>query len=250
MNTPDRNDDSPLVLSVFPGLGLLDRGFELEAFTVVRGPDYIWGGDIRRFRMPAGVFRGLLGGPPCQAHSNAKEILNTSTAVDLIPEFVRLYREGRPDFVVMENVLGAVGHPDIPREWTHCVLRDWDCGGLTSRTRAFWTWPFLVMEPGRRPGNPSLSVLASTAKKGHSQYTADKRFLPGNLPISEYERLQGAEGMTAGMMAAGSSKYFAVHTLGNGVPIPMGRYIARAVRLALDFPTRQNALADAHNNAH
>ena len=29
--------------------------FELEGFTIVRGPDLLWGGDIRRFFPPAGV---------------------------------------------------------------------------------------------------------------------------------------------------------------------------------------------------
>ena len=37
-----------LVLSLFPGIGLLDMAFELEGFCVVRGPDVLWGGDIKR----------------------------------------------------------------------------------------------------------------------------------------------------------------------------------------------------------
>jgi hypothetical protein len=133
----------------------------------------------------------------------------------------------------MENVGGALNHPAVPRDWHPARLRDWDCGGETARKRAFWTWPLMVMDPTPRPGEPSLSVLASTAKKGKSQYAADKRFLQGNLSIEEYERLQGVPGMTAGLMAAGSSKYFAVHCLGNGVPLAMGRYIASAVRRAM-----------------
>ncbi len=32
-----------LVLSVFPGIDLLGRGFEAEGFCVVRGPDLLWG---------------------------------------------------------------------------------------------------------------------------------------------------------------------------------------------------------------
>ena len=35
------------VLSLFPGIGLLDMAFELEGDTVYRGPDVIFGGDIR-----------------------------------------------------------------------------------------------------------------------------------------------------------------------------------------------------------
>lgn len=158
--------------------------------------------------------------------------------MDLIPEFVRIYREADPRWVVMENVGGALNHPDVPRDWHPARLKDWDCGGETSRKRAFWTWPFMIMDPTPRPGEPSLSVLASTAKKGKSQYAADKRFLQGNLPMEEYERLQGVPGHTAALMAAGSSKYFAVHVLGNGVPLAMGRYIAREI-------ARQQSLEEA-----
>lgn len=32
-----------LILSLFPGVGLLDKGFEEEDFCVVRGPDVLWG---------------------------------------------------------------------------------------------------------------------------------------------------------------------------------------------------------------
>lgn len=54
------------VLSIFPGIDLLGRAFEEEGYTVVRGPDPLWGGDIRNFHVPAGVFEGIIGGPPCQ----------------------------------------------------------------------------------------------------------------------------------------------------------------------------------------
>jgi hypothetical protein len=41
-----------LVLSLFPGIGLLDRAFEEAGFCVVRGPDLLWGGDVRVFHPP------------------------------------------------------------------------------------------------------------------------------------------------------------------------------------------------------
>lgn len=53
-----------LILSLFPGVGLFDYAFECEGFTVVRGPDVLWGGDIRRFTAPAGRFDGIIGGDP------------------------------------------------------------------------------------------------------------------------------------------------------------------------------------------
>lgn len=55
----EKHPDSALVLSLFPGVGLLDMAFEAEGFTVVRGPDLLWGGDIRRFHAPAGRFEGF-----------------------------------------------------------------------------------------------------------------------------------------------------------------------------------------------
>src|SRR6185436_8832391 len=53
---------SGLVLSLFPGIGLLDMAFEEEGFCIVRGPDLLWGGDIRKFHPPAGRFDGVIGG--------------------------------------------------------------------------------------------------------------------------------------------------------------------------------------------
>jgi hypothetical protein len=50
---------SGLVLSLFPGIGLLDMAFEEEGFCVVRGPDLLWGGDIKNFHPPRGKFNGV-----------------------------------------------------------------------------------------------------------------------------------------------------------------------------------------------
>jgi DNA (cytosine-5)-methyltransferase 1 len=228
--------DTKPILSLFPGGGLLDRAFEEEGFIVVRGPDILFGGDVRRFRGKRGIFAGVIGGPPCQVHSTASEIVGTEK-IDLIPEFLRVVRECEPDFSVMENVAGALNHPDVPKDWHPAVLRDWDCGGETNRKRAFWTWPFMVMDPVPRPGDASHSVMATTYKRGKStsQYVIDKGFLPGDLPIEEYERLQGVPGHTRELIKAGANRAIAVHLLGNGVPLAMGKYIARAVKQSMQF---------------
>src|SRR5688572_16058979 len=76
--------------------------FEEEGFCVVRGPDLLWGGDVRNFHPPAGRFDGVIGGPPCQAFSSASG--GTSTAENLIPEFERVVTEAEPGWFVMENV--------------------------------------------------------------------------------------------------------------------------------------------------
>jgi len=51
-----------LILSVFPGIDLLGKAFEEEGYCVVRGPDRLWGGDIKAFHPPASAFVGILGG--------------------------------------------------------------------------------------------------------------------------------------------------------------------------------------------
>lgn len=97
-----------LVLSLFPGIGLLDRAFEAEGFTVVRGPDVLWGGDIREFHPPAGKVDGVIGGPPCQMFSSLARLVRANGHEprfgNLIPEFERCIVEAQPAWFVMENV--------------------------------------------------------------------------------------------------------------------------------------------------
>lgn len=100
-----------LVLSLFPGIGLLDSAFESEGFTVVRGPDVLWGGDIREFHPPAGKFDGVIGGPPCQMFSSLARLVEANGHKtrfgNLIPEFQRCVAESQPDWFLMENVPAA-----------------------------------------------------------------------------------------------------------------------------------------------
>lgn len=137
----------------------------------------------------------------------------------------------------MENVTGAIGHPEIPKEWNLVVLNDWDCGGETERTRAFWLWPMMMLALGQRSGRGRHSVMASTYKRGSSSstYCADKGFLAGDLPIEEYGRLQGAPELAAALRdhKAKPSRSFIVHMLGNGVPLSMGRAISQRVKEAI-----------------
>src|SRR5438552_3935700 len=98
-----------LVLSLFPGIGLLDMAFEQEGFCVVRGPDLLWGGDVRRFHPPAGKFDGVIGGPPCQLFSGLNNLARSQGTEfqNLIPDFSRVVEEAAPLWFLMENVPGA-----------------------------------------------------------------------------------------------------------------------------------------------
>ena len=80
-----------LILSIFPGIDLLGRGFEAEGFCVVRGPDTIWGGDVRSFHPPAGKFDGIIGGPPCPDFSRGRNGLPpTGEGIAMLGEYRRI----------------------------------------------------------------------------------------------------------------------------------------------------------------
>lgn len=160
----------PLVLSLFPGIGLLDMAFEEEGFCVVRGPDLLWGGDIHRFHPPAGKFDGVIGGPPCQAFSTFRHLViaqGFTLADNLIPEFERVVTEAAPQWFVMENVPDA----PLPQVLGYGVQRELICdhwvGGETGRKRSF---SFGRPGPGPRfhietlalhAPNPHPAILAS-----------------------------------------------------------------------------------------
>lgn len=101
------------MLSLFPGIGLLDRAFEQEGFCVVRGPDVLWGGDINTFHPPPGCFDGVIGGPPCQSFSPLSNLVRARGYEpkfgNLISEFERCVSEAEPTWFVMEEV------PQAPR---------------------------------------------------------------------------------------------------------------------------------------
>ena len=65
-DTPAGSQFEHLVLSLFPGAGLLDRGFEQAGFCVVRGPDILFGQRIEDFHAPAGhlILRQIKGTNP------------------------------------------------------------------------------------------------------------------------------------------------------------------------------------------
>lgn len=253
-----------LILSLFPGADLLGMAFEFEGDTIVQGPDVIFGRDIRNFHPPAGKFDGVIGGPPCQAFSRLRHLVEHNgyaVAENLIPEFERCIGEALPAWFLMENVIAAPG-PVVEGYWiTRHVVVDAHVGGATSRKRAFHfgqrqaesrvlrdlavEWSALcVIEPeptvcasgGAAPipvkiggsGKIKRSFTARhlATRKGASAmgfktegYLRDAIRNQGLPP----DFLHGAPFTVAGK----------IKLVGNGVPLPMGRAIARAVKRAL-----------------
>jgi DNA (cytosine-5)-methyltransferase 1 len=258
---------TPLVLSLFPGIGLLDRAFEEEGFCVVRGPDLLWGGDVKRFHAPVNSFEGIIGGPPCQKFSALRHLVaynrakaggvGFAEAEDLIPEFERVVGEGRPQWFVMENVPQAP-EPHVDGYIVDSVLlRDSWVGGKTSRLRRFsygtrvtqlntrvLEWRRLAVDVlALYPPDVRPAVCASggyrdvPVKIGGSGKV--KKTAANNLGYTNAALLADAldaQGLPANFFEhspfTASAKH---HMIGNGVPLPMGRAIARAVRQAMGY---------------
>jgi DNA (cytosine-5)-methyltransferase 1 len=237
--------------------------------VVVRGPDPLWGGDIRRFHPPPGRFEGVIGGPPCQAFSRLRYINPLAGAGhgNLIPEFERVVALAAPGWFLMENVPEAP-LPVVPGyAVSPLVLNNRWVGAEQNRRRRFsFGTPdgrALDVSPDVAVFEAPLLALAMTAGAGGREVPVrfqrapgggrmlKRRLRPptvvaghGNTPaqrdaglgqvrtLEETCRLQGLPEDFADELP------FTTHgkrkVIGNGVPLPTGRAIARAVKRAVD----------------
>jgi len=208
-----------LVLSIFPGIDLQGRAFEEEGCCVVRGPDLLWGGDIRTFHPPAGVFEGVIGGPPCKGESKLAH-LNGEPGASMVGEFWRVVDEAQPEWWVMEAVIKHEA-PFVLK------LNNRWLGEKQSRCRYFHS--NLNLEPHVEVAlfeHPEFkhAVLAGhegaygSVERGKAKYrwpeACELQGLPPDFDIPPF-KVQW--------------KY---EVLGNAVPMAMGRAIAQAVRRA------------------
>lgn len=243
------------MLSLFPGIGLLDRAFEEQGFCVVRGPDLVWGGDVKTFHPPAGRFVGVIGGPPCQVHSTGATLAQLNGGPrreNLIPEFERVVREAEPVWFAMEC---APKSPAAVVEgygvWS-ALLHNRDFGAVQMRCRR-WSvgfvgpaavnlWRYLEFDAlhhrrkaravlasgGDYPGRFREVVLKDGRKRRFPLHSrASKR------TVAEALELQGLPvdffGRETPFSVEGQQRL-----VGNGVPLTMGRAVAAAVRRAWD----------------
>lgn len=262
-----------LVLSVFPGIDLLGTAFEAEGFTVVRGPDPIFGGDVRGFHPPADVFEGVIGGPPCQVHSRLRFLnpLAGQRDGDLIPEFCRVVAEAAPRWFLMENVreaplpvvegyavralllnnrwvpagadggLGAAqqrlrrfsfGTPDGRALALEVAALEAPCVGLAVTASRPDAVPVRLQRAKGGGHVLKRRLRPPTLVAGHGSTPAQRPAGLGNVrTLEETCVLQGLPADFAERLP------FTTHgkrlVIGNGVPLPMGRAIARAVKRAL-----------------
>lgn len=205
---------------------------------MVRGPDLLWGGDIRKFHPPAGKFDGVIGGPPCPAWSplgNMARAAGKAVEADLIPEFERVIQEALPAWWLMENVVRApLPQPTVLGRSHSVILSDVACGGVQRRRRRF-TFGAILCAPRfapetvalEHPAEPTLTKKRTRWSKanGRPEPTASAATWPDAL---RQQGLDPAFLQDAPFTLAGKFKVVA-----NGVPLPMGRVVARAVKRAL-----------------
>jgi DNA (cytosine-5)-methyltransferase 1 len=215
---------SQLILSTFPGVGLLDRGFEGVGFTVVRGPDPLWGGDIRKFHIGQGWFDGIIGGPPCQKFSLANRNRDIEAGMILVNEFFRVVKQGQPRWWLMENVPGS---PNCDGPAGYLVQRfSLDSSHVGSEQRRLRKFHFgyqpglspLVIIRQPAPSHVEPTLLATEGRRGKGR---------------SWERVCELQGLPAGFDLAPFTVEAKKRAVGNGVPFPMALALAQAVKLAV-----------------
>jgi len=212
---------SQLILSLFPGVDLLGRGFEAEGYSVVRGPDPLFGGDIRDFHAPSGRFDGIIGGPPCPDFSKARRGSPTGYGLEMIGEYVRIVEQARPTWWLMENVPGV---PDVQiAGYSHqrIDLNSRELGSTQNRQRHFQfghQHDHVITIPRREKS--AIWEPCCIASEGKRQ---------GKRDWLRFCKLQGLDdGINLSSLNL-SARYRAV---GNGVPVFMAQALARAILAA------------------
>ena len=215
--------NADLVLSLFPGAGLLDCGFEQAGFVVVRGPDTVFGQNIESFHALPGRFNGVIGGPPCQDFSRARRRPPSGHGARMLAHYARVVTEAEPDWWLMENVPGV---PDMAIPG-YAVQRfnlfAWEFGCRQKRNRSF--------QFGSRDGVP-LVLLRSTRSQFH-------KLAPAAM-AKDVQRcfadLCELQGLSRHFDLPGLSRTAKARAVGNGVPVPMARAVALAIRDRLVTP--------------
>lgn len=209
----------PLALSLFPGVDLFGLAMEQEGFCVVRGPDPLWGGDIRRFQPPPAWPFLVFGGPPCQDFSALRRSEPTGEGRRLLAEFARVVEAVRPECWMLENV------PRVP---------DVKIPGFT--------WQRFEIDQGWYSGVSRLRHIQCGSRSGQLLDVPRGRPVRGAIPCAvanddrSFDELKRLQGLPESFDLPGFTVEAKKRAVGNGVPIVMGRVLACAIKAAYGRP--------------
>ncbi len=215
-----------LVLSIFTGIGLLDKAFKETGFCVVSSGDLITGQDVRDFTGVKNKFDGLIGGSPCQDFSKAnrnRPELNESYGLEMLNEFKRVVLECNPNWALLENVSGVPtleieGYKhqriDINQSWYEDVNR-------LRHIQFYYKEPITPLQIERGVTNRDRNLTGcALASDGRS--------------FNELKKLQG---LSDDFDLPSFNVMGKKRAVGNGVPLSIGRTLAKAV---LSVTTQDN----------
>ena len=211
------------VLSLFPGIDLLGRGFEAAGYTVVRGPDLLWGQDVTGWRCPPGLCEGAIAGTPCQDYSRARRGPESGAGAHALRELVRILEAGSSRWWLLENVPGV---PSIaPAGYTvqrfNVNAREVGCAQNRLRTFQFGSLDGVGLVIPRANIGRGTSQRCCMATEGN---TSGRR---------TWREFCAAQGLPEDFDLPGWSLRAKYRAVGNGVPIELARVIAIAIRRRL-----------------
>lgn len=131
------------VVDLFSGCGGFSLGFELAGFESICAVEFdLWAaetyafnhpktrvinGDIREVKSLKSIVKnradGIIGGPPCQGFSLSGNRDTKDPRNSLFMDFVRLVKEVRPKFFVMENVPGILSMRTKNGDYVKNIIR-------------------------------------------------------------------------------------------------------------------------------
>ena len=159
----------------------------------------------------------VIGGPPCQDFSRARRAPPTGYGVRMLNEFARVVTEAQPLWWLMENVPGV---PDVHISG-YLVQRfnlfAWEFGCRQRRNRSF--------QFGSRDGLPL--VIARGTQSHFGRLASAVLAKDGRRNFSDLCELQG---LPRWFNLPGLSRTAKYRAVGNGVPVPMARGVAEAIR--------------------
>ena len=174
---------------------------------------------MRLFTPARHVFQGIIGGPPCQDFSSARRCEPTGQGLAMLDEFVRCVVAASPVWFLCENVPAV---PDIKVPGYNVQrfnLNAKECGSRQNRLRAFQFGSVsgkpLVIARCEPSGAASRCAMASEGRRHHRRTFAD------------FCELQG---LPRDFDLPGLPRALKYRLVGNGVPVPMSRVVATAVK--------------------
>ena len=220
-----------LVLSTFTGVGLLDQAFREKGFVVVSVGDLITGQDIRDFTGIKNKFEGVIGGPPCPGFSSLKRnklpnLHPDNYSFQMMKEFIRILEECQPDWYLMENVKGVPNVTDLIKNsvtqlhnYSHQrfdINQGWYDEYSRLRHIQFGSKSDLYLNIPRGKMNNIKSSCALASDDRSFKELCHIQGLPDDYNLPSFN-------------VAGKKR-----AVGNGVPLSMGRVLAKEVKRVTD----------------